>query len=85
MPLMGHLVHEMAHQWHVNPNYQDGHCNQTAYTNPSIFPTMYCEMNSAQNNGQYGDGVIRFHYTGSSPQTADSEYMDIRKTPEPKP
>src|SRR5207244_755643 len=43
------LVHEMAHQWHVNPNYQDGHCNQTAYTNPSTFPTMYCEMNSAQN------------------------------------
>jgi len=79
------LVHEMAHQWQVNPGYGDGHCNQTAYTNPSAFATMYCEMNSAQNSGQYGDGIIRFHYTGNSPQTADSEYMDIRKTPEPKP
>jgi hypothetical protein len=75
------VVHELAHQWAVNATSTGGHCNKTFYNDP----TKYCTMNSGQNNPQLGDGVVRFHYVGTSPATADSEYMDMRRASEPKP
>lgn len=75
------VVHELAHQWQVNASYSGGHCNKTFYDDP----TLYCTMNSGQNNRQLGDRLVRFHFVGTSPATADSEYMDIRKAADPKP
>ena len=50
-------------------------------TNPSLF----CQGNGPQNSGQYDDGHYAFHYIGTTPATADSEYMTIRKASEPRP
>ena len=75
------LVHELAHQWNVNSTYPDHECNKKSYADS----TQFCQGNGPSNSGQYGDGIVKFHYVGSSPSTADSEYMDIRKTGEPKP
>ena len=75
------LVHELAHQWNVNAGYLDHECTQNSYANAALF----CQGNSPNNAGQYGDGIVHFHYVGNSPSTADSEYMTIRKTVEPKP
>lgn len=75
------LVHELAHQWNVNPNYVDHECDKNSYT----FPTKYCQMNSPENSAQYDDGQVKFHYVGSAPRDADSEYMTIRKAGEPRP
>jgi len=75
------LVHEIAHLWNVNPNYPDHECTHNSYDNPALF----CQGNGPQVSGQYDDGHIAFHYTGTTPATADSEYMTIRTAPEPKP
>jgi hypothetical protein len=75
------LVHEIAHQWKVNQNYPDNECTRNSYADG----TKFCQGNGPQNSGQYGDGIVKFHYVGNSPTTADSEYIDIRKTGEPKP
>jgi hypothetical protein len=48
------LVHEVAHQWAVNPNSSDGHCNKMSYANPA----KYCQMNSPQATAQYDDGIV---------------------------
>jgi hypothetical protein len=75
------LVHEVAHQWKVNQNYPDNECTRNSYADA----TKFCQGNGPRNSGQYGDGIVKFHYVGNSPATADSEYMDIRKAQEPKP
>ncbi len=74
------LVHEVAHQWSVNPGYPDGHCDKKSYDG-----LQWCQMDSPQNTGTYGDGIIKFHYAGATEASADSEYITIRKTGEPKP
>ena len=74
-------MHELAHQWNVNSTYTDHECNKNSYANAA----KYCQGNGPQNSGQYGDGIIAFHYVGTNPSTADSEYITIRKTGEPKP
>ena len=75
------LVHELAHQWNVNAFKTDKECTNNSYDNPAFF----CHGNGPANSGQYDDGHIAWHYTGTTPATADSEYMDIRKASEPKP
>lgn len=75
------LVHELAHQWKVNSTYPDNECTHDSYDNPALF----CQSNGPQNSGQYDDGHVAFHYIGTSPATADSEYMTIRKASEPRP
>jgi hypothetical protein len=75
------LVHELAHQWNVNPNYIVGECTQNSYADS----TRYCQMNSPENSAQYDDTKVKFHYVGTTPMNADSEYMTIRRADEPKP
>ncbi|MEA2571166.1 MAG: hypothetical protein QOI24_3167 [Acidobacteriota bacterium] len=74
------LVHELAHQWNVNTGYPGNECDKKSYANA----VNYCHGNGPQNSGQYGDGIIKFHYVGSSPANADSEYMTIRKAADPR-
>ena len=73
------LVHELAHQWSVNPSYPNGECTQNMYANAK-----YCQMNSPNNTGQFDDDIVQFHYVGTAPSTADSEYMTMRLQQEPK-
>ena len=75
------LVHELAHQWNVNSGDPGEECNRNSYDNAALF----CHGNGPQNSGQYDDNHIAWHYVGTTPATADSEYMDIRKASEPKP
>lgn len=75
------LVHELAHQWNVNSAYPDHECTRNSYDSAGLF----CQGNGPQNSGQYDDGHYTFHYIGTTPATADSEYMTIRKAPEPRP
>jgi hypothetical protein len=75
------LVHELAHQWNVNSTYPDNECDKMSYDNPAL----YCQNNGPRNSGQYADGHLAWHYVGTTPATADSEYMTIRKADEPKP
>ena len=62
------------------PQYPDGHCDKKSYDG-----MQWCQMDSPQNSATYGDGIIKFHYVGATEAGADSEYISIRKTGEPKP
>ncbi len=75
------LVHELAHQWNVNSTYLNNECDKNSYADP----TKFCQGNGPHNSGQYGDGIVKFHYVGNSPLSADSGYITIRKTGEPRP
>ncbi len=77
------LVHELAHQWNVNPNYPKGECSQDSYDSTSS-AHYFCQMDSPANTGQYADDHLEFHYVGTAPRTADSEYLIIRMQKEPK-
>jgi hypothetical protein len=75
------LVHELAHQWNVNSGYANNECNRNAYSTP----TKFCQGNGPQNSGQYDDDFVQFHYVGTTPATADSEYMTMRRADDPRP
>jgi hypothetical protein len=86
-------VHELAHQWRVNPvpSDQGGHCDGTVL--PRVAKSIYnrpkneCNMSSTLyflSNQNGSDGVVGFHYlvVGSE---RDSEYLRFRRRAEPVP
>jgi hypothetical protein len=78
------VVHEIAHQWDVNPPEATtgGHCNQTVYpTHPT--PTAGCIMH-AVSDANANDNVAAFHYVNNA-GVVDSEYITIRSAPDPLP
>lgn len=75
------LVHEMAHQWNVNPTGTDGHCTQASHLDVG----KACLMNSSTPAGQIDDGYVAFHYAAGAATGASSEYLDVRRAPEPRP
>ena len=73
-------VHELAHTWRVNYEIfgdNPGHCTENM---TGSLAHMACTMNLASYPG-YGDGIVGFHWVSDD----DSEYMTIRKAPEPLP
>ena len=77
------MVHELAHQWHVNGTYTNHECTLNSYDSTPTLP-YYCQGSSPKNTTQFADDHVAFHYVGTSPKTADSEYMSIRREVEPK-
>ena len=79
------VPHELGHQWKVNVASGDGHCLSNAYTNDGTFCGMHRSFNLRAHNPELGDGVFLFHYDKPRTGPADSEYLTIRRRPEPVP
>lgn len=92
------MVHEMAHQWRVNPsgplNSAGGHCNHITGLVPATEPAAHmwdhrdeiCEMTSNLYDDADGvdDGIVGFHYLKLNGQP-HSEFLTIRERAEPIP
>jgi hypothetical protein len=87
-------VHELAHQWLVNPTPQNaaqGHCNlalpgndQRMYDHHDLQCTMTSHVYNPS-NAESSDGIVGFHYYVKAGQPRHSEYLHIRRRPEPVP
>lgn len=87
------MVHELAHQWRVNPtanNSATGHCDralgvvQHIYSSPDLKCAMTYDLYGNPNDPERNDGVVGFHYVHTS-NGRDSEYIRIRERAEPVP
>jgi hypothetical protein len=88
------LVHELTHQWKVNPspgNTASGHCNLVQSGTGGAALKMWqdrektCTMTYGTDEGAQGtDGVVGFHYVTRN-GSPDSEFLHIRQRPEPIP
>jgi hypothetical protein len=89
-------VHELAHQWLVNPLTPTlhGHCDQIFAFGGFPFvqfmfdhPNLQCTMTSTwpASSSQLNDGIVGFHYIHLTGIGAHSEYLTIRRRPEPTP
>jgi len=77
------LVHELAHTFNVNAVFyygsDFGHCSRTMAGSPALNCKMRSHMDPLFDARQTADGIIGFHYSSDD----DSEYMTIRRKPEP--
>jgi hypothetical protein len=84
------FVHELAHEWHVNSGTNTGgHCDALlGEPQPMYNRTMKCVMTSYMYgdplDGERSDGITAFHYIRVG-ERRDSEYVTIRRRPEPVP
>ena len=92
------MVHEMGHQWRVNPsgpgNTAGGHCNLITGLVPVTDPVAHmwdhpgksCEMTSNlySDFNDADDGIVGFHYLKLNGQP-HSEFLTIRERAEPIP
>jgi len=87
------LVHELAHQWRVNPTANQmasGHCDlalaavQYIYDKPTLKCAMTYNLYGNPDDPERSDGVVGFHYAHTS-HGPDSEYLRIRQRAEPVP
>ena len=87
------VVHEMSHQWRVNPpsSTTGGHCDSGLPNNQTrkMFdhPDKSCSMTSGgllYTSPAAYDNIVGFHYVGSG-SAANSEFLTIRRRPEPVP
>jgi hypothetical protein len=80
------VVHELAHQWHVNegtskqPNNNEttGHDPNSMWNNSGL----WCTMDSRQNAAQMNDDLVGFHWLTIN-NVVYSEYLTIRRRPDP--
>ncbi len=84
-------AHELTHQWRVNVSPAPpggngiGHCAENAFDNPRMFCHMHGDWgDDPHHNGERGDTVMKLHYVKRA-NGADSEYLTIRRAPEPMP
>jgi hypothetical protein len=87
------FVHELAHEWRVNPTYEPGvpcHCDEAfgkvlqMYSHP-LMCQMHHSMLGDPNSPERRDGIVGFHYLTRADGTVDSEYLRIRRRPDPAP
>jgi hypothetical protein len=77
-------AHEFGHAWQVNIGLNGGHCADRQYNNPTRWCTMhgsYDDFGACHGTcPEFYDGTVAFHYSAG-----DSEYLHIRRRPEPLP
>ena len=91
------LTHELTHQWLVNPVIlsrptidANGHCDtvhgreQKMYHRRDLTCVMDASLYGNSNTRERADGILAFHYTATQ-AGVDSEYLRIRRRPEPVP
>jgi len=83
-------AHEIAHQWRTNglwnPSPHADHCPATTKTWND--PSAYCLLADADPNGsgsvaQRTNGIARFHFLTLPNGSTHSEYLEIRRRPDP--
>jgi len=84
------VVHELAHQWRVNPSttFPGGHCDSPAPTVRLMYNHQgnKCTMTSSiYGDPEASDGIVGFHYFKAPDGKPDSEYLRIRQRLEPIP
>ena len=81
------VVHEMTHQWHVNPTAPAnslGHCPHERYQKDGKYCLMHTPYYNHAHNSELGDDEVSLHYEVSpSNNSFDSEYLTIRRASEP--
>jgi hypothetical protein len=83
-------AHEFTHSWDTNFFSRDNpHCLEAEYTDRfkaclQQGGTTWLDLNNGKLFDNRCDGQVIFHYKqGTSPTSADSEYIEIRQHPEP--
>jgi hypothetical protein len=84
------VVHEITHQWHVNPmataGTNVGHCLSERHQQDGHYCLMHMPFNSLLHNIEWADDEVALHYESAASATAaNSEYFTIRHAPEPLP
>lgn len=88
-------AHEIAHLWRVNQTtpagaYHGGHCGEPGLPPPrppyrmASGERMCIMTHNVFETDEGRDGIVDFHYFGTAPR-AHSEYLTIRRRPEPIP
>jgi hypothetical protein len=77
-------AHEIGHQWHINqdkvPAFGSEHCDPYKQYDSTV---LFCTMHSTADASEFNDGRVAFHYMANG--DVDSEYVFIRRRPEPIP
>ncbi len=83
------VVHEVVHQWGVNPppssaNVNVGHCLEQRYQHDGKYCLMHMPYHDAAHNSEFSDGLVALHYRRQN-NMVDSEHITIRHATEPVP